>query len=55
MKSDPRSFTPVRFWKKLTPNARSIGRSVTFYITPEVKAQRKPANWFGSAAASSNA
>src|SRR5690606_35618436 len=29
MKSDPRRFTPVQFWKKLAPNARSVGRSVT--------------------------
>lgn len=27
MKSGPNSFTPARFWKKLAPNARSIGRA----------------------------
>ncbi|SRR5690606_17025974 len=28
MKADSRNFTPIKFWKKVTPNARSIGRSV---------------------------
>lgn len=113
MESNTRRFTPLRFWKKLAPNARSIGRgavekalylyyavqnpatpkwarrviygalgyfilpldaipdlapligytddmavmaaalaTVTFYITPDVKAQahRKMAEWFGSPA-----
>jgi len=27
MKSEPHSFTPARFWKKLVPNARAIGRA----------------------------
>lgn len=27
MTSDPKHFTPARFWKKLAPNARSIGRA----------------------------
>lgn len=26
MKADPRHYTPPRFWRKLTPNARGIGR-----------------------------
>ncbi|SRR5690554_4026537 len=113
MKSDPNNFTPARFWKKLGPNARHIGRealekalylyyavqnpatpkwarrviygalgyfilpldaipdlapligytddisvmaaalaTVSFYITPEVKAQahNKLSDWFGPAA-----
>ena len=113
MKSDARHFTPPKFWTKLAPNARSIGRgavekalylyyavqnpatpkwarrviygalgyfilpldaipdlapligytddlavmaaalaTVSFYITPEVKAQahQKMANWFGAPA-----
>lgn len=117
MKSDPHSFTPARFWKKLAPNARSIGRgaiekalylyyavqnpatpkwarrviygalgyfilpldaipdlapligytddmavmaaalaTVSFYITPEVKAQarRRMADWFGPATSGLN-
>lgn len=111
MNADSRNFTPNRFWKKLTPNVRGIGRgavekalylyyavqnpstpkwarrviygalgyfilpldaipdlaplvgytddvavmaaalaTVTFYITPEVKAQahRKLERWFGT-------
>ncbi|MFA7668738.1 MAG: YkvA family protein [Burkholderiaceae bacterium] len=113
MKTDARHFSPLSFWKKLAPNARSIGRgavekalylfyatqnsatpkwarrviygalgyfilpldaipdlapligytddmavmaaalaTVTFYITPEVKAQahKKMSEWFGSPA-----